>query len=79
MDETEKVSKTGVYTLIDDTPVRLKEGDMLPLGAKYRDAGSEQEQSPRQVERQAIAEAEQQRAKGAAPENRAKAETTEKR
>lgn len=59
-DEPAKVEQTGIYVLEDGTPVRLKEGDVLPEGATFRDAGDVQPQAG------------EERAKAAAPENRAK-------
>ena len=81
--EPETAKKTGIYLTVDGTPLRIKEGDVVPAGATYRDAGEEIGKSPRQLERERIAEAAEadaatdatvttQRAKGAAPENRSK-------
>jgi hypothetical protein len=79
MDTTDKVEKTGVYTLVDGTPVRLKEGDVMPAGAKFRDAGEDLAQSPRQMERERIAEATDAESKAAAKEARAKGPAPENR
>ena len=77
--EPKKADKTGIY-VVDGTPLRIKEGDVLPAGAELRDASDEPlvKDSPRAVERARIAESDaaampvDARALKAAPENRSK-------
>ena len=77
--------RDGVYVLADGTPVRVKAGEPIPLGAKLRGGIPDREETPRQRERRLIAEAAGdaapeptaapdagERARPAAPENRAK-------
>lgn len=83
MDEPNKVEKTGVYKLPDGSHVRLKEGDVLPLGAEWRDAGEDPVETARGREKRLIAEAaeaeEQRVARTRATENRATRRTAESR
>lgn len=73
--QSKKAEKTGVYVVKEgtgtETHMRFKEGDILPDGATFRDAGSEREPSLREQERARIAGATDERALSAAPENRA--------
>jgi hypothetical protein len=73
-DNVTTAKKTGVY-LTNGVPQRFKEGDVLPDGAELRKeqpAGDALLVTPRQEEKAVIAEADEQRARGRAPENRSK-------
>ncbi len=85
MDGTElkTADKTGVYTLVDGTPVRIKKGDPIPDGAEFRDAKEDRPMSPRAAERARIAKAakatrtETRIANETATENRARGKAAE--
>lgn len=81
MDRAEHTAeKDGIYELADGTPVRIKAGEPLPLGATFRGERADLPESPRRRERRLIAEAAgaEERARGAAPENRARTAPAEK-
>lgn len=72
--EPQKANKTGVY-VTNGVPQRFKEGDVLPDGAELRKEQPEGDTlivSPRMEEKAAIAAEDEKRARGKAPENRAK-------
>ena len=71
-DDVKKADKTGVY-VTNGVPQRFKAGDVLPEGAKLRDASDEPlVETPRTAEKAAIAADDAKRARKAAPENRSK-------
>jgi hypothetical protein len=92
--DAKKADKTGVYVVTDDTGIEThafyKEGAILPANATYRGERDEVT-SPRQAERERIAgntvqeqaetveDVAEERAKGPAPENRARAAAPEKK
>ena len=78
--EPEKATKTGIYVTVEGSPLRIKEGDVVPAGAEFREASDEPlgGESPRAAEKARIAAADAEttpvdaRALKAAPENRSK-------
>jgi hypothetical protein len=77
--DAQKAEKDGVYVVNVDgieSHMRFKKGAVLPVGATFRDEG-EEIVSPLQEQQERIAEDTAKRAKGAAPENRAKSAAPE--
>ena len=71
-DDVTKADKTGIY-ITNGVPQRFKAGEVIPDGAKLRDASDEPlVETPRTAEKAAIAADDAKRARGKAPENRSK-------